>query len=77
MYKRSSDNGCCFEVKSVPDAAKVTEYNFAITPCMANVSIYKRSPRIYALAITISKMIKMYMLDLQKVGHGHGVQFAD
>ena len=25
MYKRSSDNGCCFEVKSVHDAVKVTD----------------------------------------------------
>ena len=23
MYERSSDSGCCFEVESVPDAAKM------------------------------------------------------
>ena len=25
MYKRSSDNECCFEVESVPDAAKIAD----------------------------------------------------
>ena len=25
MYKRSSDNGCCFEVESMPDAAKIPD----------------------------------------------------
>ena len=25
MYKRSSDNGCCFEVESVPNAVNVPD----------------------------------------------------
>ena len=31
MYERSSDNGCCFEVESVPDAAKVADVIVACT----------------------------------------------
>ena len=31
MYERSSDNGCCFEVESVPDAAKVADVIVAST----------------------------------------------
>ena len=31
MYKRSSDNGLCFEVESVPDAAKIADMIVAST----------------------------------------------
>ena len=31
MYERRNDNGCCFEVESVPDAAKVADVIVAST----------------------------------------------
>ena len=31
MYKRSSDNRCCFDVESLPNAAKVTDMIVAST----------------------------------------------
>ena len=41
----------------------------------ANVKIYKCLSQIFALALNVSEIKQFYILDLQKVGQDHGVQF--
>ena len=43
---------------------------------MTNVKIYKCLPQIFALALTILEIHKIFIFDLQNVGQGHGVQFV-
>ena len=42
---------------------------------MANVKIYKRLPHIFALALTVSGILRFKIFDLLKVGQGHGAQY--
>ena len=56
---------------------KVTECNFChLHRSMVNVKFYKCLPHIFAIAFTISEMIKFYIIDLQKVRQSRGVQFC-
>ena len=43
---------------------------------MANVKIYTRLPQIFPLTLTVSKIYTFKICDLQKVGRGHEMQFA-
>ena len=58
MYKRSSDNGCCFEVESVPDAAKIANMIVAALDrdeiCLKKVRLEsKMKPRLRAESVGV------------------------
>ena len=46
-----------------------------MTPFEGKCQIYKRRPHIFALALTVSDVLDVVISDLQKVDHGHQVQF--
>ena len=43
---------------------------------MANVKIYKGLPHIFALALTVSKILTLQIFTFKKVGQGHGLEHS-
>ena len=52
------------------------EYNFCIDTIRWQMSKSTKDSTDFALALTISELLKCCIFYFQKVGHGHGVKFS-